>query len=166
MRSRTLWPNELVVETQRGIHDAVAREHDGIVGRSAADKALLAEHVGFVNEAERTGGRNVFQVVSVGEVDAEFLLADHRVREVDGVGNRIGVGGINRNEFVAFPQFEFASDPEIGSLTALLADSGAVNHLDERTRAAIEYRQLEIVEFHDCVVDTGADEGGEQVFGG
>ena len=53
--------DKLVVETQRGIHDAVAGEHDGIVGRSAADKALLAEHVGFVNEAEGARGRNVFQ---------------------------------------------------------------------------------------------------------
>ena len=159
-------PDKLVVETQRRIHDAVAGEDDGIVGRSAADETLLAENIGFVNEPERARGCNVFQIISVGEIDAKFFLADHRMREIDGVGDGIGVCGINRNEFIAFTQFEFSPDAEICSGAALFADSGAVNHFDERPRAAIEYGQLKIVEFHDRVVDTSTDEGREQMFGG
>ena len=40
------------------------------------------------------------------------------------------------------------------------------DHLDEGLRAAVEDGDLEVVEFHDGVVDAHADEGRQQVLGG
>src|SRR5205085_11139929 len=70
------------------------------------------------------------------------------------------------DEFIAFAQFELAHNPEIGSHFALPADAGFLNHFDKWLCASVQNWQLEVVEFHDGVIDARPYEGRQQVFGG
>src|SRR5580704_2811442 len=88
------------------------------------------------------------------------------MREVDGVGDGIGVGGIDSDKFVALAQLELATNAEKSAGTALLADASLLNEFHERAGAAVEDGQFQVVEFDQGVVDASADKGGEQVLGG
>ena len=107
-----------------------------------------------------------FDVAAVRQLDLEALAADQRMRKVDGVAHRVSLRGIDADELVAFAHLVGPQDLEIGALAPLLPQAGAGDHFDVRQRAAVENRQLQVVELDDGVVHAHADEGREQVLGG
>src|SRR5438046_2794779 len=84
-------------------------------GRGPADQALLPHGVRLVQEAKGTRWSDLTQVISVGEVYAESLTANQLMGKVNGVGNGVSVGRVDRDELVAFPQLQFPPDPHIGT---------------------------------------------------
>jgi len=158
--------DEFVREAQRRVVDAVVGEHDAVLTRRAAYESHVEHGALLLEEAEGARGRNLFDIGAVGELDAQSLAADERMREIDGVTDGVAVGRIYGDELVAFTQFVRAQDLEVGALAALLTETNAGDHLDEGLRAAVENGKLEIVELDDGVVDAHANEGGEKVLGG
>src|SRR5579863_10335695 len=157
--------HEFVGETERAVLDAVAREHDAVFPRRSANQSHVAHGLLVLARAEGAGGGNVLQVAAVGKFYLEGFFADERVREVDGVRNRIRVAGINRNKFVPLAHFQLAANLQIFARAPLLAYASLANHVDKRLGAAVEDGQFQVVELDDGVVDAQADERREQVLG-
>src|ERR1017187_9799840 len=88
------------------------------------------------------------------------------MREVDRIGNRISVRGINRDELVPLPHLKLAANLQILPRAPLLPNASLPNHLHKRTRAAVENGQLQIVEFDNRVIDAHPDECRKHVLGG
>src|SRR5579859_2975415 len=88
------------------------------------------------------------------------------MREVDRVGNRIRVRGIDRDELVPLAHLDLAANLQILAETPLFADSRLPNHLNKGTSAAVEDGQFEVVQLDDRVINAHADEGGKHVLGG
>src|SRR5208282_601452 len=88
------------------------------------------------------------------------------MRKIDGVRDRVVIGGVHRDKFVALAHLDFAKNLEVFAGAALLADSGLLDQLDEGEGAAIEDGEFEVVELDCRIVDAHADEGREQVLGG
>ena len=88
------------------------------------------------------------------------------MRKVDGIAHRVSFRRIHADELVAFAHLVRPQNLQVGALAPLLPHSDARNHLDERQRAAIENRQLEVVELDDGVVDAHADKRRKQVLSG
>jgi len=105
-------------------------------------------------------------IAPVRKFDLESFFSDQRVGEVDGVRDGIRVGGMHRDEFIAFAHFDFTKNLEIFARAALLADAGLLDQFDEWERAAIEDGKFEVIEFDDGVVHAQADARREQVLGG
>ena len=106
------------------------------------------------------------QIATIRELDLKSFLADKGMRKIDGVGNRITVGGINGNKFIALAHFELAKNLHVLSRAALLADTGLVDEINEGLGAAVKDGELKVVEFHEGIVDAEPGECGKQVFGG
>src|SRR5579864_5361151 len=141
-------PNELVPEPKRRVHDVIAGEHDRIVRGSPANQALLAHRLSFMEETEGPCRRNFTQVVAIRKIHLKALPADHPVREIDGIRNRVPVRGIDRNKLITFPQLQFLTNSQVRSRPALLANSYLEDHFYKRTRASIQNRQLEIIQLN------------------
>ena len=88
------------------------------------------------------------------------------MRKIDRVGDRIAVGGINRNELVAFAHFHLAKHLHIPARTALFSNAGLLDEFHKWQRAAVEDGEFEIVQFHNGVIHAQPGERREQVFGG
>src|SRR5438552_13708507 len=138
--------HELIIKAQGRIHETVSREDYSIFRRSTANQSLLAHGVGFMQKAKSARRCNLPNVVSIGQVDRESLLTDKGVGKVDGVRNRIALGRVHGNELVAFPQFQFAPNPEVRSGAPLLANSCFADGINKWPGAAIQNRQLKIIE--------------------
>jgi len=167
--------DELVGETEGAVEDGAgvggggAGDDDGGVVGYAADEAHVAEH-GFVFfEAEGAGGSDEVGVGSGFEVAAEGVVADG-LGKVDGVMDGVAIAGIDADELVAggriFADLDGLEDAEVFTLAALALEAGGEDGGDVGEGAAVEYGDLEVVDFDDDVVDAEADEGGEQVLGG
>ena len=167
--------HELVGETEGAVEDGAvvggggAGDDDGGVVGYAADQAHVAEH-GFVFfEAEGSGGGDEVGVGTGLEVAGEGVVADG-LGEVDGVVDGVAVAGIDADEFVAggraFSDLDGLEDADVLALAALAFEAGGEDGGDVGERAAVEDGNLEVVDFDDDVVDTEADEGGEEVLGG
>ena len=76
------------------------------------------------------------------------------------------VRGINSYKLAALPQFQFVADSEISALPPLLADTGFLDQFHKRQRTAIQDWEFQVVKFHDRVVNSRANQGGEQMFRG
>ncbi len=158
--------HELVGEAQRRVVDTVAREHNAVIARCAADKAHVQHRALLLEEAEGTGSGNVFHVAAVGQLDLEALAADQGMREIDSVADGVALSGIDADELLALVQLVGAQDLEVDALAALLAEPGIGDHLDEGLRAAVEDGNFEVVELNNGVVDAHADKSRQQVLGG
>ena len=120
----------------------------------------------LLDEAKRARRGNVGHIAAIGKLDLEAFAADQRMREIDGVADRVAFRGIDADELVAFLHFVGAQDLEINAFAALLAKAGLVIISMNGMRAAVEDGDFEVVELHDGVVDAHADEGRQQVLGG
>ena len=119
-----------------------------------------------MQKSESARRRDLLQITAIGQAHAEALFANERVRKVDRIRNRIDICRIHGDELIALAQLDLAHDPEVGACFALFPNAGLLNHFDKRTGAAIQNRQLEIVQLDDGVVDADADKRREQVLGG
>src|ERR1035437_1009584 len=119
-----------------------------------------------MQKSESARGRNLFQEAAVCQPHAKTLLANEGVRKVDGIRNRIGVCRIYGNEFIALAQLDLAHDPQISARFALSSNPCLLNHFNKWTGAAIQNRQLKIVQLDDGIVDADAGKRREQVLGG
>src|SRR3954447_5174423 len=90
------------------------------------------------------------------------------MREVDRVCYAIAVvfDRINTDEFAALAHFQLFADAHVAALAALLLESYALHHVHEWLRATIKDGELKVVELDDRVINAGADECGEKMFGG
>src|SRR5580698_2111290 len=119
-----------------------------------------------MQKSESTRRRNLLQIAAIGQTHTEALLANEGMRKIDGIRNRIDVRGIDGYEFVTLAQLNIAHDAEISTCLALFANARFLNHLYERTGAAIKNGQFQIVELNDGIVDADAGKRREQVFSG
>jgi hypothetical protein len=158
--------DELVAETQRAVLNSIRREHDHAFVGGAADQPLVAHGFFLLQEPERARASNLGDETSVGKLDGERLITDQRMREVDGVLNREAVCRVDADELVAIAKLERLDHAQVLAMLALAAKSGGEDHVDEGLGAAIEDGELEVVELDDRVVESGADNGGQQVLGG
>src|SRR5579864_464853 len=107
----------------------------------------------------------MLQIAPIGEFHLEGFFADQRMREIDGIRDRVGVGRIDSDELVTLAHLYFAADLQIFSRPALLANACLANHVHKRLRAAIQDGKFEVVELNNRVVNSQADEGGKNVLG-
>src|SRR5580698_6873335 len=153
--------DELILEAQRRVVDALAGEYHAVLARSATDEAHVQHRVLLLEEAEGSGGGDLADVAAVGKLNLEGFATDQRVREVDGVAHRVAFCRIDPDKLVALLQLVRAQDLQVDAFAALLADASLGNHLDERLRTAVEDGYLEVVELDDGIVDAHAYEGRE-----
>ena len=86
--------------------------------------------------------------------------------KVDGVADRKVLRRIQPDELLALAHLHRFEHAQILAQPLLPPQSHALHHLHKRQRAAIENRQLEIVQLHDGVVHAHADKGRKHVLGG
>src|ERR1700735_1633606 len=88
------------------------------------------------------------------------------MREVDRVADRVPFGRVYANELVTLVHLIRAKDLQINALATLLANAGFGDHLHKWKRTTVEDWDLEVVEFHNRIVNAHADEGREQMLRG
>ena len=156
---------ELVREAQVAVENAVAAENDDAFFCGPTDQAHVAQFL-FVFAPAEGARRGDFALVGTGgEVDGVALAAD-RVREVNLVGDGVAVAGVDAYEFVAFANFDIFENAEIFAAAALRFEANFAEGLGVGQGAAVKDGELEIVEIDDYVIDTGAEQCGEQMLGG
>src|SRR5207247_10325482 len=79
------------------------------------------------------------------------------MREVYGIGNRIDIGWIHRDELIALAQFEVAPNAKVCPRAPLLANTCLVNGINERSGSAIQNWQLQTMQFDDGIIYAAAD---------
>src|SRR6267378_1205110 len=158
-------PDKLIGKTQRAVLHSVFRDHDDVLFRSAANQSQVLHGFGLVQKSEGPGRRELPAIKIAGKIDLERLLADGR-READLVAHRVSIRRIRADKFVAVPHLDLADDLQIRPLPALHSESGGGDHVNEGLRASVENRKLKVIELHNRVVESDADKGREQMFGG
>src|SRR5258706_9325520 len=93
--------DELVLKTQRRVQHLVAVQNDGIFARSSPDQPLLPHGLGFVQISKSACRGNLFQIAAICQPDAEALLANQWMREVNAISNGIDICRIYGNEFIS-----------------------------------------------------------------
>src|SRR5579872_4694016 len=93
--------HEFVGKAQRTIPDAGIGKHNRIFFRRAADQPHVAQFTFVSQKTECASWGNVALVSVAGEIEIENLQANG-TRKIDGVRNRITIGGIHTQEFIAF----------------------------------------------------------------
>src|SRR4051812_50193178 len=119
-----------------------------------------------MKKSEGASGSDLRNILAVGEVHTEGFFADERVREVDGVFDGIGVRWIDRDEFGAFPNFQFPANSQLGSSPAVLAYAGFTDEFHERVGDVVQDRQVQLVAVTGGGGDAAADVRREKGFGG
>src|SRR5437870_3615940 len=147
--------NEFVRKTQWTILHAGIGKHDCILFRGAADQTHVAQCALIAEKSERPRWGDLRFVPVSCEIKIETLQAD-RARKVDGVGNRILICRIDSKELVSLSNLNRLANLPVHSLAALAFDPDAMNRVKKRLSAAVEYRQFELIELDDRVVDAGA----------
>ena len=160
-----LMADELIIETQRAVEDALTVEDDGAGFGDAADEAHVAQHLLVFLKAESARRGDLRGVVSCSEVDGETLAANRR-GEIDLVGNAVAPARIDADELIAFADFDSLADAEVFAAAALCLEADVTEGFDIGERTAVEDGELEVVNFDDDVVDAASDEGRKQVLGG
>src|SRR5947209_5121092 len=146
---------KFIRKTQWTILHAGIGKHDCILFRCAADQTHVAQCALIAKKSERPRWGDLRFVRVSGEIKIETLQAD-RARKVDGVGDRILIRRINSKEFVGFSDLNRLTNLPVHSLAALAFDPDAMNRVKKWLSAAVEYRQFELIELDDRVVDAGA----------
>jgi hypothetical protein len=88
------------------------------------------------------------------------------MREVYGIGNRIDIGWIYRDELIALAQFQFPPNAKVCPRAPLLSNSRFLNGINERLGTAIQNWQLQIIQFDHGIIDAAADACREHVLSG
>src|SRR5207302_1994739 len=100
--------------------------------------AHVQHGVAIAQKAEGTCGCDFAEEVTVGKFDLKSLAANQRVWEVDGVADGVTIARIHSDELIAFAQLDRFHNADVRPLTALLAQPGAHDHVDEGLRTAVE----------------------------
>src|SRR5262249_47573709 len=137
-----------------------------VFSRGAADQTHVAHRLFIFAGTESTGGRDLAQVVAIRKVYPEGFPADKRMGKIYGVRDRIGIRRIHCDEFISFPEFQFATNTEVGSWTALFSYSRLTDRFNERSCAAVEDRQFKVIQFDDRIINPATDKSGKNVLGG
>jgi len=155
------------------IHDALAGEDHGILQRTAAHQAVLAQHLDLFREAESAGRgdlggviRGAASDVPVRKDEVKPLLADERMRKDDAVRDLKNVTRIHGDALGPVDDFHRLQDAGVAALGALPAQAGLADHAHERGGAAVHDGDLEVVDLHPDVVHAGGGQRREQVLGG
>ena len=143
---------ELVGEAEVAVEDALAGEHDDAFFGGAADEAHVAEHFFVFAPAEGAGGGDFALVGAGGEVDDVSLATDGR-REVDFVRDGVAVARIDSDELIAFADLDVFKNAEVFAAAALGLESDFAEGLGVGESAAVEDRELEVVELDEDIVD-------------
>src|SRR5207253_7451484 len=124
-----------------------------VLQRSASHEAARLKLFDFMIKTERSRRRDEIGVICSGKLDFETLLSDQRMRKVDVVLNRERVRRIDAERLAAVLQNEFFSDPDELPRLLLLHYASAGNRFSIRKRAAVQNRNLEVVELDIRIVD-------------
>ena len=92
--------DELVLEPQRVQHAGVAND-DGVLERAAQRQAVLAQHLHFLQEAERARRRDALREALLGDPLGARLVAQQRMVEADRVADLEVIRRIDRDALVA-----------------------------------------------------------------
>src|SRR5215472_14105531 len=158
--------HELVGEAQGGVFQAVPGQHNAIVARGAANQTHIAHGLLILTRTECAGSRDVFEIASVRQLDLECFFSNEGMGKIDRIRDRVGIGGVDGDEFVALAHFQAAANLQIFTRPSLFSDPNLLNHLDEWFGAAVQNRQFKIIEFDDGIVDSCSDKSRKHVFGG
>src|SRR4029079_8057390 len=163
-RVEDLGADELVLEAEGVVQRAVLPDHDALVERAAEREAALAEHLDFLQEAERPRRRDLLDEAVLGDPHRPRLVADKRVIYATAVVDLEMIGGVERNPLVPLAQRNRPQHLEELLRRRQLLDARLVQHeVDERGGAAVHDRHFRAVQLDDDVVDAERRQGGEQV---
>lgn len=147
-------------------HDGVTLDHDGVLQAAALDKTFLKEGFDVLVENEGAGVGD-FLLVGLG-IDLRGVKLGHAAAGADlGAGHAEGLvrhDGDNRAA-LGFKVNGLANF-EDGGVGVLFFDTGFLDAVDERAGGAVSDRWLVSVHFNNGVVDSHADEGGNDVLNG
>src|SRR5437667_11068459 len=99
-----------------------------------------------MQKAERPCRSDFGHILAIRQFKRESLPANHRMRKVDGVGNRITLRRINSDELVTLPHFQRTQNSNVSPRPALLANACLANEFHKGSRAAIEDWEFQVVE--------------------
>jgi hypothetical protein len=146
------------------VHHLLVVEHDRVVERAATREACVPERVDLAQEAERARRRDVaLESLRRERAEVDLLAADRRVLEVDRIAHAEVARRLDADRAIAVDHLDLAADPQQLALFALLEDPGRADQVHERRRAAVHHGQLGAVDLDPDVVDTEAEQRGEQV---
>ena len=126
----------------------------------------LLHHLDVAQEAEGAGARHLPLVVAVGEGEAEGLVGDERVLEVDGELDGERVGRLEAGQLVAVADLDGPLHQDELLAGALLGDAALADEGHEGGRGAVEDGDLGTVDLDAAVVDAHAGERREDVLDG
>ena len=122
---QNLVAHELVLEPQRVEHAGFA-EDDGVLERAAERQAALAQHLDFLQEAERPRRRDFVDEHLFVEVHGLLLMTKQRMVEADRVADLQPIGRVERDALVAVLHLDAAAESAIvwrGAFSSLMPAS-------------------------------------------
>jgi hypothetical protein len=159
--------DKLVGIAQRGfVQHAAFGKHDGILQRAAPDQAAGLQRFHLVEETEGAGRRNRAAVVFRRELELQLLVPDQRMREPDLVLDRESRSRIDRQRLALLFERERLGDPHIVARRGKLDHAHPLEGFGIGQSAAVQYRDLEVVEFDVGVVHPEGIERRQQMFDG
>ena len=133
-RVEQLVPDEFIGEAQAlGVQYAVLVEHHGIVESAAERKAVVAQVLDLVHEAEGARARDFLEVRGLGEIDFHRLrrALDHRMAEIDREGELVPLERLEARPFVAVGHLNPPNDAQEALRRRLLDDAGLLDEQHE-----------------------------------
>ena len=162
---QNLVAHELVLEPQRIEHAGLA-EDDRVLERAAEREPALAQHLDFLQEAERPRRRDLVDEHVLVEVDRLLLMPEQRMIEADRVADLEAIGRIEGDALVALLELHRPEDLDRLARRGELLHAGVLNQVDPRRRAAVHDRHFGLVQLDADVVDVEAAERRQQVLDG
>ena len=154
--------DELVLEPQR-VEDAGLPEHDRVLERAAERQALLAQHLDFLQEAERPRRRDLVHERLLIHVHRLLLVTEERVVEADRVGDAEAIGREERDALVALLNLDLTKDLDRLARHTEVLHARVLNQVDPGGGAAVHDRHFGVIELDERVVDPQGAQGREQV---
>ena len=108
----------------------------------------------------------MLQITAVGKLHRKRLATNRWMGKINRVGSGITLRRINGDKFSAVRKLNRLLHSQVGPPPPLPPQARALNHLNERLRAAIQNRQFQVVEFDDRIVHAYSHQGREQVLRG
>src|SRR5581483_3038886 len=158
--------NELIAEAELAVHDTLIIEHDAVFDRPAARQTGSAKLLDIAHETEGARRCDLLQEVVVIEVELHRLAADDRMVEIDLVLENQPVCRGNSNTFIAIDDLDRLLDPQHRNLGAERTDTGGVDEMHERKRAAVDDRNFGTIDPDVDIGDPARHDRGEKMFDG
>src|SRR5262245_4048673 len=162
-RVENLVANELVFEAQGVVENTRLAEHDCILERAAKREAVLPQHLDVLQERERAGRRDVVDKRLFRHAQRPSLMTQKRVIVTDAVSDLEMIRWIQRDAFIATRDGNRPDDFQVLARSREWSHAGFVNQVDKRGGAAVHNRDFWGVQLDNHIVDSHADECGQQV---